>query len=77
MLQTLAHSHSESRDRVLANSGVDVIVQALLSYPDSHKLIQHASLALEHLGLPEHPNDETATQRAAKALEQARARWPK
>ena len=77
MLQTLVHSHRKSRDRVMANSGADVIVQALVSYPASPKLIQHASLVLERLGLPVHPDDEIATQRAAKALDQARARWPK
>eukprot|EP01046_Picozoa_sp_COSAG06_P111519 COSAG06_NODE_58117_length_278_cov_0.575419_1_plen_28_part_10 len=27
--------------------------------------------------MPQHPEDEAATRRATKALEEARARWPK
>ena len=77
MLQALVQAHKRSRERVKAVGGVEVLVQALVSYPASSKLVQHASMVLERLGLPAHPEDEQATQRAAKALEQARARWPK
>lgn len=77
MLQALVRSHKKSRLRVLANGGVEAVVQALVSFPSSSRLIQHASMVLERLGLPAHPEDERATQRAAKALEQARSRWAK
>jgi hypothetical protein len=77
MLQALVQAHKTSRERVLANSGVEIVVHALVSFPASSKLVQHASMVLERLGLPAHPEDERATQRAAQALEQARARWPK
>eukprot|EP01043_Picozoa_sp_COSAG02_P023887 COSAG02_NODE_1289_length_13445_cov_16.898322_4_plen_78_part_00 len=77
MLQALVQAHKSSREHVLANGGVELVVQALVSFPASSKLVQHASMLLERLGLPAHPADERATQRAAKALEQARARWPK
>jgi hypothetical protein len=75
MLQALVQSHRKSRERVLANGGAEAVVHALVSFPASSKLIQHASMVLESLGLPAHPQDERATQRAARALEQARARW--
>ena len=77
MLQALVHAHKLSRKRVLANSGVETVVQTLVSFPASSKLVQHASMILERLGLPVHAEDERATLRAAHALEQARARWPK
>ena len=79
MLAALIESHKRSRQLVLSSNGVEIIVQTLVAHPTSHKLMQHASQVLERLlaGMPQHPEDEAATRRATKALEEARARWPK
>ena len=77
LLQALADKHKPSRRRILSCGGVEAIVSALVVHAGSSKLMQHGSTALDRLGLPAHPEDDAAVEKAAKALEEARSRWPR
>ena len=76
LLRALTDKHKPSRRRILSCGGVEAIVSALAEHTASTKLMQHGSMALDRLGLPAHPEDDAAVEKAAQALEEAQSCWP-